>query len=660
MSVCWVELTGILFYILIVMALIAKNSTIFAKVRGKGIMIVEIGVKPTRINKANSYRWFTDEHFSRLILKLEDVILARVLAPLETNKVKKSGKSLVRDNADILPDPELLIQYYFVRRRQSKQIALCLSKQKSLLDGGRKNTQKADYSGGGYQRVNIFPEKIKVTVSQIDLDPTTSVQGLAQDIAKKGPSKKKSSISKYFEKGTAEMTPSTQKGRAALKNLNKKQDPQKKVSPFLSVTSDNDCSSMKERGETDRKESERAKYHDQITWVNRCGEVESQENLAAELVVASKNVQQQPVLTSEGSSKTRNSSSGDFVEVEIKERAKQLDEKRDIKDSLPCQDIVNLKETKHECGNSTPVQNPSGNFSKSGEFELTDNEENKTVNDMTKQGTVTVVSDKVDSLKSSSSITANLKRPRSNSLRLSLNGGRNASANRFFHNDFETPKAKRNAEKRTGSDLSDDQGVCSSMSTCEQSGSSTSVEKELSYKTRKASRANMTSEASLKSHTSKPVKKKLKKRQVTTSSKATSDILEDEEPGSSPLEPITIEDRPPVVLNVSTIEELTEDQTEQLVWEFSSEIREIFEGKRFSRRHEDYKKGGRMKGDLAFQVQFGQFSEEQRDRIMEVLTAMFCYKHSKYFDYVSKVLLPETLVMIYMKVMGRTHNEVRI
>ena len=34
-------------------------------------------------------------------------------------------------------------------------------------------------------------------------------------------------------------------------------------------------------------------------------------------------------------------------------------------------------------------------------------------------------------------------------------------------------------------------------------------------------------------------------------------------------------------------------------------------------------------GDLAFQVQFGQFSEEQRDRIMEVLTAMFCYKHSK-------------------------------
>ena len=34
-------------------------------------------------------------------------------------------------------------------------------------------------------------------------------------------------------------------------------------------------------------------------------------------------------------------------------------------------------------------------------------------------------------------------------------------------------------------------------------------------------------------------------------------------------------------------------------------------------------------GDLAFQVLFGPFSEEQRDIIMEVLTGMFCYKHSK-------------------------------
>ena len=40
------------------------EGSAYFKVHGKGIMIVEIGVKPTRINKANSYRWFTDEHFS--------------------------------------------------------------------------------------------------------------------------------------------------------------------------------------------------------------------------------------------------------------------------------------------------------------------------------------------------------------------------------------------------------------------------------------------------------------------------------------------------------------------------------------------------------------------------------------------------------------------
>ncbi|KAK2561013.1 UBX domain-containing protein 1 [Acropora cervicornis] len=72
------------------------------------------------------------------------------------------------------------------------------------------------------------------------------------------------------------------------------------------------------------------------------------------------------------------------------------------------------------------------------------------------------------------------------------------------------------------------------------------------------------------------------------------------------------------------------------------------------------KQVGLQTGDLAFQVQFGQFSEDQRDTIIDVLTSMFCYKHSKYFDYVSKVLLPETLVMIYMQIVGRTRDEAEL
>ena len=38
---------------------------------------------------------------------------------------------------------------------------------------------------------------------------------------------------------------------------------------------------------------------------------------------------------------------------------------------------------------------------------------------------------------------------------------------------------------------------------------------------------------------------------------------------------------------------------------------------------------------------------------------LFWFSCCQYFDYVSKVLLPETLVMIYMQIVGRTRDEVR-
>lgn len=127
-----------------------------------------------------------------------------------------------------------------------------------------------------------------------------------------------------------------------------------------------------------------------------------------------------------------------------------------------------------------------------------------------------------------------------------------------------------------------------------------------------------------------------------------------------PLEPTTIEDKRPMTIDVSTIKELNGAQTEYLVLEHASELREIFEGKKYCRRHEDYKKGGKTRGDLAFQVHFGPFSEEQQDKIMEVLTNMFRSRRNKYFDYVSKVLLPETLVALYMKVESKTREEAEL
>ena len=41
-----------------------------------------------------------------------------------------------------------------------------------------------------------------------------------------------------------------------------------------------------------------------------------------------------------------------------------------------------------------------------------------------------------------------------------------------------------------------------------------------------------------------------------------------------------------------------------------------------------------------------------------VLTCYLSIFWRQYFDYVSKVLLPETLVMLYMKVVGKTQDEV--
>ncbi|XP_044167707.1 uncharacterized protein LOC122951733 isoform X1 [Acropora millepora] len=115
-----------------------------------------------------------------------------------------------------------------------------------------------------------------------------------------------------------------------------------------------------------------------------------------------------------------------------------------------------------------------------------------------------------------------------------------------------------------------------------------------------------------------------------------------------PLEPTTIEDKRPMTIDVSTIKELNAAQTEYLVLEHASKLREIFEGKKYCRRHEDYKKGGKTRGDLAFQVHFGPFSEEQQDKIMEVLTNMFCCGHSE-------VMKLHSVLLIRLVVLGSSY-----
>ncbi|CAH1798222.1 unnamed protein product [Owenia fusiformis] len=117
------------------------------------------------------------------------------------------------------------------------------------------------------------------------------------------------------------------------------------------------------------------------------------------------------------------------------------------------------------------------------------------------------------------------------------------------------------------------------------------------------------------------------------------------------------EDTPDVLSKVNKVCDLTRDQLCHLLKDNKKYLRNIYQGKAYNRRHEDYKKGGKARVDLTYQVRLGIFHEEQHDVVMEQLMAMFCKKNFTLLDYVMKVLFPETLVKIYMDVKHSTHYE---
>eukprot|EP00794_Sanderia_malayensis_P019850 gene19850-21792_t len=115
--------------------------------------------------------------------------------------------------------------------------------------------------------------------------------------------------------------------------------------------------------------------------------------------------------------------------------------------------------------------------------------------------------------------------------------------------------------------------------------------------------------------------------------------------------PISVDDYNDVCLdNVSCVSQLDTIQICNLVRNMERDIRDIFEGKSFSARHQDYKQGGKKRAELAFKVHFGRFTEDQQDSITHCLQQMFCYKHTKYLDYILKVLVPETMIAIVEKI----------
>ncbi|XP_067680271.1 uncharacterized protein [Haliotis asinina] len=108
---------------------------------------------------------------------------------------------------------------------------------------------------------------------------------------------------------------------------------------------------------------------------------------------------------------------------------------------------------------------------------------------------------------------------------------------------------------------------------------------------------------------------------------------------------------------VSSESELTESHIQMMVLGSEGYLRSIFTGKHQCRRHEDYKKGGKTRLNLNYQVNLAMFTEPQQDAVMETLMGMFCKRHHKYMDYILKVLLPEMMIRILMEVKHMTYDD---
>eukprot|EP00730_Choanoeca_flexa_P005240 TRINITY_DN11913_c0_g1_i5.p3 TRINITY_DN11913_c0_g1~~TRINITY_DN11913_c0_g1_i5.p3 ORF type:complete len:134 (+),score=24.68 TRINITY_DN11913_c0_g1_i5:657-1058(+) len=80
-------------------------------------------------------------------------------------------------------------------------------------------------------------------------------------------------------------------------------------------------------------------------------------------------------------------------------------------------------------------------------------------------------------------------------------------------------------------------------------------------------------------------------------------------------------------------------------------LKRIFKGKEPSWRHTAYRKKGEERKNLRYAVRMGCFDEAQQTHILNMLTAVFCKKDSRYSNYVMDVLMPEAVERLYSHVL---------
>ncbi|XP_046848872.1 uncharacterized protein LOC124442420 [Xenia sp. Carnegie-2017] len=122
-------------------------------------------------------------------------------------------------------------------------------------------------------------------------------------------------------------------------------------------------------------------------------------------------------------------------------------------------------------------------------------------------------------------------------------------------------------------------------------------------------------------------------------------------------EVVNVDQKPDGLEDVRKVEDLNNNHLRFLIRQMETYLRTIFRGEVYCRRHEDYKKGGKLRDDLNFQVGMAHFNEEQHECIMNALISMFCYKGPKYLNYVTKVMLPEALIKLYEDIHKTSHDQ---
>jgi hypothetical protein len=106
------------------------------------------------------------------------------------------------------------------------------------------------------------------------------------------------------------------------------------------------------------------------------------------------------------------------------------------------------------------------------------------------------------------------------------------------------------------------------------------------------------------------------------------------------------------------ISELSSSHLASKVNSLKGRLKKIVDGKEYCKRHEDYKKGGKVRQSLSFQVSMGLFSEEQQEAVAKSLVRIFCPHSHKHFDYVMTVLLPESLILLQIECLGVSREQV--